>query len=57
MQRAAAKAEKSAPKSPLIDVYRVSKIYVNDGIETPVLFDIDLQIHSGEFIAVMGPSG
>ena len=29
----------------------------NGRLETPVLFDIDLEIRRGEFIAIMGPSG
>ncbi len=42
---------------PLIEVRHLSKSYFNDGIETPVLHDIDLVIRKGEFIAIMGPSG
>ncbi|TSC57260.1 MAG: putative ABC transport system ATP-binding protein [Candidatus Peregrinibacteria bacterium Greene0416_19] len=33
------------------------KSYFNDGVETPVLFDINLTIGKGEFVAIMGPSG
>lgn len=42
---------------PLIEIRSLCKSYVNDTIETPVLFDIDLSIHKGEFVAIMGPSG
>lgn len=45
----------SAP--PLIETRSLCKSYRNDGIETPVLFDIDLRIERGEFVAIMGPSG
>lgn len=44
-------------QAPLIETRKLSKAYVNDGIETPVLFDIDMTIEKGEFIAIMGPSG
>jgi putative ABC transport system ATP-binding protein len=43
--------------TPLIDLQHLYKSYSNDGVETPVLFDINLQIKKGEFIAIMGPSG
>lgn len=33
------------------------KSYENDGVATPVLFDINLEIKEGEFVAIMGPSG
>ncbi len=42
---------------PLIETQSLSKAYLNDGVETPVLFDINLQIERGEFVAIMGPSG
>lgn len=44
-------------KAPLIDVRSLSKSYLNDGIATPVLFDVNLSIEKGEFVAIMGPSG
>jgi len=43
--------------SPLIEVKKLCKSYFNDDLETPVLFDIDLTIKKGEFVAIMGPSG
>lgn len=33
------------------------KSYFNEEVETPVLFDINLRIDAGEFVAIMGPSG
>lgn len=41
---------------PLIDVRDLNKSYYN-GVETPVLFDINLKIDTNEFVAIMGPSG
>ena len=46
--------EKSAP---LIEIKDLCKSYENDGVSTPVLFDINLTIKRGEFVAIMGPSG
>lgn len=42
---------------PLIETRNLTKSYFNDDIETPVLFDINLKINKGEFVAIMGPSG
>jgi len=42
---------------PLISVQNLSKIYETDGVETPVLHDINFKIEKGEFISIMGPSG
>ena len=42
---------------PLISLKNLSKSYDNDGIVTPVLYDITLDIKKGEFVAIMGPSG
>ena len=44
-------------KPPLIEIHKLCKSYFNDGLETPVLFDIDLTIEKGESLAIMGPSG
>lgn len=43
--------------APLLQTKKLGKVYSNDGVETPVLFDIDLTIEKGEFVAIMGPSG
>ncbi|WP_286892706.1 ABC transporter ATP-binding protein [Thermobacillus sp.] len=41
----------------LLEAVSVCKTYRNGNQETPVLKDINLKIHKGEFISVMGPSG
>ncbi len=43
--------------TPLIEIRHLSKSYENDGVSTPVLFDLSLSIQKGEFVAIMGPSG
>src|SRR3989338_2068352 len=43
--------------TPLIETRGLCKSYFNEEIETAVLFDIDLTIQKGEFVAIMGPSG
>lgn len=43
--------------APLIDIRQVSKSYFSGGVETKVLFGIDLRICRGDFVAVMGQSG
>ncbi len=45
------------PASALIDARNLFKSYENDGVVTPVLFDINLKIDRGEFVSIMGPSG
>jgi putative ABC transport system ATP-binding protein len=41
----------------LIKVENLCKTYENDGVETPVLHDMNFTIEKGEFVSVMGPSG
>lgn len=41
----------------LIAIEQVSKSYFSGGVETKVLFGIDLQVPHGDFLAVMGQSG
>ena len=42
----------------LISIRNLFKDYITDsGVVTSVLKDVNLQIHSGEFVAIMGPSG
>jgi putative ABC transport system ATP-binding protein len=42
---------------PLIELRRVAKIYGTGEARVAALAGIDLSIHDGEFVAVMGPSG
>lgn len=44
-------------ENPIIKIRDLKKTYYNGDIETPVLKGIDLDIASGEFIAIMGKSG
>ncbi len=46
--------ESSADDDTVIDV---RKSYQIGGMEIPILNGIDLTIRSGEFLAIMGPSG
>jgi len=41
----------------LIKTEKLGKTFRSGRLETPVLFDIDLEIGRGEFAALMGPSG
>ncbi len=50
-------SKKTADALPLIELRHLGKSYFNEEIETPVLFDINLTINKGEFLAIMGPSG
>jgi putative ABC transport system ATP-binding protein len=40
-----------------VDVRGVRKVYRRDSQEIPVLNGINLQVHEGDFVALMGPSG
>lgn len=41
----------------LIEVQNLSKTYESEGVQTPVLFDVNFTIEKGEFVSIMGPSG
>ena len=41
----------------LIELAGISKSYRTGDVVTPVLFDIDLQVSQGDYVALMGPSG
>ena len=40
-----------------IELKNVSKTYMRDSLEIPVLSNISLTVPEGEFLALMGPSG
>ena len=42
---------------PLVAVRALSKYYTRGGQIIPVLVDINLDVHAGDFVALMGPSG
>ncbi len=42
---------------PIVRVSNVSKRFVRDGFEVVALDDVSLDIHEGDFFALMGPSG
>ena len=46
-----------APGTPLIQLRGVTKVYGSGATELMALKGIDLDIHAGEFVAIMGPSG
>lgn len=48
---------KNLTGSPVIEVINVKKSYVLGDMEVPILRDINLTVHEGEFLAIMGPSG
>ena len=41
----------------MIRLENIQRRYVSDEVETTALYDINLSIEKGEFLAVMGPSG
>ena len=43
--------------SPVIEVRDLQKTYSLDGVDVPALRGVDLTVHAGEFVAIMGPSG
>ena len=42
---------------PLIELRGITRIYHNGEVATQVLHGVDLKIHAGEFVAIMGASG
>lgn len=44
-------------ESPIIAFEKVSRVYGSGSSAVTAMQEVDLQIHAGEFLAVMGPSG
>ncbi|HCI84065.1 MAG TPA: macrolide ABC transporter ATP-binding protein, partial [Lachnospiraceae bacterium] len=41
----------------IVELNKINKSYDEGKQLVPVLFDIDLQVKEGEYLAIMGPSG
>src|SRR5690606_38531708 len=52
-----AAAEILSMDQPLIRLEGIGKTYRNGELSTTVLQDVSLDIHAGEFVAIMGASG
>ena len=52
-----AEAEGDPAPFPVIELVDVTKIYRTGSLEVAALRGVDLRIHAGEYVAVMGPSG
>ncbi|HML40342.1 MAG TPA: ABC transporter ATP-binding protein [Bellilinea sp.] len=46
-----------ATQSPLISLRGVKKTYATGGVEVQALKGIDLEVHAGEFLGILGKSG
>jgi len=47
----------TSPEPPLIEFSGVTRCYGEGGAMVRALADVNLRIHAGEFVAIMGPSG
>ena len=47
----------TASKQPLIQLEGMSKVFYTEEVETHALHSVNLEIQSGEYIAISGPSG
>jgi putative ABC transport system ATP-binding protein len=54
---AAERAGDSTATSLMVEAVNVVKIYRSQGVETPALRGVSLQVPRGDFVAIMGPSG
>jgi putative ABC transport system ATP-binding protein len=46
-----------ADREVVIKLTNINKEYVSDEVVTKVLFDVNLEVRKGEFVAITGPSG
>jgi putative ABC transport system ATP-binding protein len=46
-----------APRTPLISLRSVSKVFAGDELESHALSGIQLDVYPGEYLAISGPSG
>ncbi|HEX2890377.1 MacB family efflux pump subunit [Vineibacter terrae] len=53
----ASRVDPAAAGAPLIELRDITKTYVRGDVATEVLHGISLDIHPGEFVAIMGASG
>lgn len=44
-------------KTPVIELRNITKFYGHGSAEVRALDGVDLEVHEGEFVAIMGPSG
>jgi putative ABC transport system ATP-binding protein len=45
------------PASPLLKLERIEKVFFTDELETHALSNIQLEVKTGEYVAIEGPSG
>jgi putative ABC transport system ATP-binding protein len=54
-------ANRSAPAdretAPVIEMRGIGKVYKSGRLEVDALRDVDLEVHDGDFLAIVGPSG
>jgi putative ABC transport system ATP-binding protein len=50
-------ADVAAPSAPIIRLSNVSRTYEMGHVLVPALDDVSLDVHPGEFVAIVGPSG
>ena len=41
----------------MLSMRELSRVYRTETVETSALDSVDLEMHAGEFVAIMGPSG
>ena len=50
-------ASTAGSRTALLELSHVGKVYGGKGVVTRALDDVSLNVHGGEFVAIMGPSG